>query len=69
MRKPSPFFKEEFLETEKNNLRKVIESKIDNKDKYAYDNCIAAMYKDEGFGIYKYGYIENFKHKISFKVD
>ena len=52
-------FKKEFLELEKNNLRNVIESKIDNKDKYAYDNCIAAMYKDEGYGIYKYGYIED----------
>lgn len=52
-------FKDEFLDTEKNNLRKVIESKIDNKDKYAYDNCITAMYKDTGFGIYKYGYAED----------
>ena len=52
-------FKEEFLESEKNNLRKVIESKIDNKDKYAYDNCITAMYNDTGFGIYKYGYAED----------
>ncbi|MGN1298909.1 MAG: EF-P 5-aminopentanol modification-associated protein YfmF [Candidatus Scatovivens sp.] len=52
-------FEEDFLEVEKNNLRKVIESKIDNKDKYAYDNCISAMYKDSGFGIYKYGYIED----------
>lgn len=52
-------FKEEFLDVEKNNLKKVIESKIDNKDKYAYDNCITAMYKDTGFGIYKYGYAED----------
>ena len=52
-------FKKEFLELEKNNLKNVIESKIDNKDKYAYDNCIAAMYKDEGYGIYKFGYIED----------
>ena len=52
-------FKEEFLDVEKNNLKKVIESKIDNKDKYAYDNCISAMYNNSGFGIYKYGYIED----------
>lgn len=52
-------FKEEFLDVEKDNLRKVIESKIDNKDKYAYDNCIAAMYKDSGYGIYKYGYAQD----------
>lgn len=55
-------FKEEFLETEKNNLRKVIESRIDNKDKYAYDNCIASMYEDKGYGIYKYGYIEDLEN-------
>lgn len=52
-------FKEEFLDVEENNLKKVIESKIDNKDKYAYDNCISAMYNNSGFGIYKYGYIED----------
>ena len=52
-------FEKEFLEIEKNNLKKVIESKIDNKDKYAYDNCISAMYNNSGFGIYKYGYVED----------
>ena len=51
----------EFLETEKQNLKKVIESKIDDKDSYAYENCISTMYDNEGFGIYKYGYIEDIK--------
>ena len=33
--------------------------KIDDKDSYALDRCISAMYGDEKFGIYKYGYEED----------
>ena len=40
-------------------MRKVIESKIDNKDAYALNRCIENMYGDEGFGLYKYGYLED----------
>lgn len=49
----------EFLEIEKDNLRKVIESKIDDKDSYALDSCISSMYGENGFGLYKYGYLED----------
>lgn len=49
----------DFLDVEKGNLKDVIESKIDDKDSYALENCISAMYGLEGFGIYKYGYIED----------
>ncbi len=49
----------DFLEIEKDNLKKVIESKIDDKDSYALDNCISTMYGDNGFGLYKYGYSED----------
>ena len=52
-------FKQEFLEIEKENLRKVIESKIDEKDYYALEKCISSMYGDQGFGIYKYGYVKD----------
>ncbi len=52
------FFKEEFLKTEKEKLKQIIESKIDNKDMYALEKCINYMYKNEGYGIYKYGTIE-----------
>lgn len=52
-------FNKEFLETEKETLKKIIESKIDDKDTYAYDQCIAEMYGEEGFGLYKYGYAED----------
>lgn len=49
----------EFLEVEKDNLKDVIESKIDEKDSYALDRCISNMYGDNGFGLYKYGYVED----------
>lgn len=52
-------FNEEYLKIEKENLKKVIESKIDNKALYALDKCIENMYEDKGFGLYKYGYLED----------
>lgn len=52
-------FEESFLETEKNNLKKIIEGKINNKDLYAFNRCIENMYDSKGFGIYKYGYLED----------
>ncbi len=50
---------DEFFKIEKENLKKVIESKIDNKDSYSLDACIKAMYGEDKFGLYKYGYIED----------
>ena len=52
-------FKESFFNIEKENLRKVIESKIDNKDLYALNNCISSIYGENGFGLYKFGYKED----------
>ena len=52
-------FKEEYLKVEKENLAKIINSKIDDKDLYAYESCISHMYGDSGFGLYKYGYEED----------
>lgn len=52
-------FKPEYVEGEKQNLKQIIESKIDNKAKYAYDRCIEEMYKNEPYGLYKFGYIED----------
>lgn len=51
--------KEEYLKVEKENLAKIIKSKIDDKDLYAYETCISKMYGDTGFGLYKYGYLED----------
>ena len=50
---------EEFLNIEKDNLKILINSKKDDKDSYAYNNCISSMYQDDGFGIYRYGYEED----------
>ncbi len=51
-------FKEEYVNGEKQNLKQIIESKIDNKDQYALNRCIEIMYPEEPYGIYKYGYVE-----------
>ena len=51
-------FKKEYAEVEKDNLKQIIEGKIDSKASYAQDRCIEEMYKDEPYGIYKYGYIK-----------
>ena len=52
-------FKAEYIETEKQKLRIIIEGKKDNKAKYAYLRCQEEMYKDKPFGLFKYGYIED----------
>lgn len=52
-------FKTEYVESEKTKLKQIIESKIDNKRVYAFDRCIEEMFKNEPYGLYKYGYIED----------
>lgn len=52
-------FKKEYIEQEKENLKQIIEGKIDNKARYALDRCIEEMYKNEPYGLYKYGYVED----------
>lgn len=52
-------FNEEYLKTEKENMKQIIEAKIDNKDRYAFERCIEEMYKNKIYGLYKYGYVED----------
>lgn len=52
-------FSENYLEVEKSNLEKIINSKIDDKDVYAFNSCISKMYGEKGYGLYKYGYVED----------
>lgn len=59
-------FKEEYVAGEKENLKQIIEGKIDNKASYALERCIEEMYKGKSYGLYKYGYIEDLE-KISAK--
>ena len=54
-------FIKEYVEQEKNNLKNIIETKIDNKSRYALDRCIEEMYKNEPYGLYKFGNVENLK--------
>lgn len=60
-------FNEEYLKQEKENIKRIIEGKTDNKARYAFDRCIEEMYKDEPYGLYKYGYIEDLE-KIDSKM-
>ncbi len=55
-------FKKEYIDQEKKNLKHKIEGKIDNKARYAMDRCIEEMYKDEPFGLFKFGYIEDLEN-------
>ena len=52
-------FKKEYVESEKNNLKQIIDSKIDNKRAYAFERCIEEMFKGKPYGLYKYGYSED----------
>lgn len=55
-------FEEEYVEQEKENIKQLIEGKKDNKAKYAMTRCIEEMYKNEPFGLFKYGYIEDLEN-------
>jgi len=52
-------FKAEYVEQEKENLKRLIESRINDKIQYSVDRCYEVMCKDEPFGIYDYGSIED----------
>ncbi len=59
-------FKERYVSQEKETLKEIINSKINDKGQYAADRTIEEMYKDEPYGIYKYGYVEDIE-KITSK--
>ena len=52
-------FKQEYINQEKENIKRIINGKTDNKARYAFDRCLEEMYKDKTYGLYKYGYIED----------
>ena len=52
-------FKPEYVESEKKKLKQIIEGKIDNKRAYSFERCIEEMFKNEPYGLYKYGYVED----------
>ena len=52
-------FKPEYLESEKKKLKQIIDGKIDNKRTYSFERCVEEMFKDEPYGLYKFGYVED----------
>lgn len=52
-------FKQEYVDGEKENLKQIINGKIDNKARYSLDRCIEEIFKGEPYGLYKYGYVED----------
>lgn len=52
-------FKENYIDIEKKNLELLINAKKDDKNLYALEKCINIMYKNSGYGLSKYGNIED----------
>lgn len=51
-------FNEQYVQQEKSNLKMSIESRTNDKVQYALDRCYELMCKDEPFGIYEYGTVD-----------
>ena len=52
-------FKEEYVVSEKENIKQKIRAKIDSKAQYALDKCIEVMYEGKPYSLYKYGNLED----------
>ncbi|HLR35262.1 MAG TPA: pitrilysin family protein [Tissierellales bacterium] len=52
-------FSESYLKQEKENLKRKIEGRINDKRNYAIERCIEEMCKNEKFSIYELGYVED----------
>ena len=52
-------FKETAIGTEKEHLKDMIESRINNKDEYAFTRCLENIYDFDGYGLYRFGYLED----------
>lgn len=61
-------FKEEYVKQEKENAKRIIEGKSDNKARYAFDRCVEEMYKGQPYGLYKYGYVEDLNTITAIKL-
>ncbi len=55
-------FNLEYFKSEKEKLKQIINSKIDNKNNYSLYRCIEEMYKQKVFGLYKYGYTQDLEY-------
>lgn len=55
-------FDETYVESEKNNLKQIIEGRKDAKATYALERCIEEMYKNLPYALYKYGRLEDLEN-------
>lgn len=58
-------FSEEYVAQEKETIRELILSKINDKGSYALNRAIEEMCVEEPFGLYKFGYIEDLENITS----
>ncbi len=58
-------FNEQYVELEKTNLKMLVEGRTNDKVQYAQERCHELMCKDEPFGLYEYGSIEQIERITS----
>ena len=61
-------FDEDYVRQEKEKLKKVIQSRKDNKDTYANNRLLEEMFKEQPFGQYKFGNIDEIDNITSEKL-
>lgn len=54
-------FREDYVAQEKETIKELINSKINDKGSYAINRATEEMCKDEPYGLYKFGYVEDLK--------
>ena len=54
-------FSKEFFERERENLKMKIQNRVNDKKTYATERCYEEMCKNEPFGVYQYGQVEDLK--------
>ncbi len=52
-------FREDYLNQEKDNLKKLIESRVNDKMQYSVERCLEEVCRNEPYGIYDYGFIKD----------
>ncbi|QNU65725.1 insulinase family protein [Ruminiclostridium herbifermentans] len=58
-------FNEQYVELEKSNLKMLVEGRTNDKVQYAQERCHELMCKDEPFGLYEYGSIDQIERITS----
>lgn len=52
-------FRDDYLDQEKDNLKMLINSRVNDKMQYSVDRCLEETCKDEPYAIYNYGFLED----------